>query len=117
MSIQYFIYRVDLAHYFNVRQINNLCSYRRLGVKEVDEVILANSRGREEVFSKLPQPKSKADVLNMLGDQTNKKGYVFRDYEDNSNKCVTICVGKSLFNCIQIKVKRTNKNSTALSPK
>lgn len=57
---------------------------------------MENSNGRMEVLTKFPKPKTKEDVINMLGDESGKKVWVFQDYPDKHNQILTIAVGKFL---------------------
>lgn len=42
-------------------------------------MIVDSSTERHEAFSKFAAPKTKSDVVNMLGDQSGKNHTVFRD--------------------------------------
>lgn len=53
--------------------------YLRLPIKEVTGMIVDSSTERHETFSKFAAPKTKTDVVNMLGDQSGKNHTVFRD--------------------------------------
>lgn len=59
--------------------MNDFCRYQRLPVKEVDGLIIDSSNERLDTFAKFGAPKTKSDVINMLGDQSAKNHVVFRD--------------------------------------
>lgn len=52
-----------------------------------------SSNARHEAFDRLGKPKSKEDVVKMLGDQSAKVHHVFRD---GSEYVKTIAAGKTL---------------------
>lgn len=72
---------------------NSFSRYQRLQIKEVSGLIIDSSIDRMNVLNSYPTPKSKEDVLQMLGDQSSKYSYtVFVD-----NDCCpvkTVAVGK-----------------------
>lgn len=51
----------------------------RLQIQEVTGPIIDSSIERHEVFSKIGTPKTKCDVVKMLGDQSGKVHTVFRE--------------------------------------
>lgn len=53
--------------------------YLRLQIQEVTGLIIDSSTERHEVFSKFGAPKTKCDVVKMLGDQSGKVHTVFRE--------------------------------------
>lgn len=63
---------------------------------EVTGLIIDVSDARLEVFEKMPCPKTKSDILNMLGDQSNEQYPVYHTMQ--GDPIVTIAVG--LFDCI-----------------
>lgn len=73
----------------------NYCRYLRLPIKEVTGPIIDSSNARHEVFTQLGKPKTKADAINILGDQSGKIHTVFRDGDDEFVK--TIAVGANIF--------------------
>lgn len=77
--------------------------YLRLPVKENNKLALDSSNERLQTFAKYPKPKTKEDVIKMLGDQSAKVHMVFRE---NGGKDIikTIAVGM----CLET-IKRTNQ--------
>lgn len=67
--------------------------YLRLAVPEVGGMIVDSSVDRQETFNKAEQPRTKTDVVNLLGDTSHGRHQLFRD-----NGCEeivkTIAVGK-----------------------
>lgn len=59
--------------------MDNFCRYQRLPIKEVDGLIIDSSIERLDTFARFGPPKTKTDVINMLGDQSAKNHVVFRD--------------------------------------
>ncbi|EFA00578.1 beta-alanyl-dopamine/carcinine hydrolase [Tribolium castaneum] len=70
-------------------------SYLRLPVKEVNVEMLRSSEERMAVFKKYDKPKCEGDVIEMLGDDSNKDYPVFRD----TDFVRTIAVG--IFDCVK----------------
>uniref|UniRef100_A0A1B0CNI7 Peptidase C45 hydrolase domain-containing protein n=1 Tax=Lutzomyia longipalpis TaxID=7200 RepID=A0A1B0CNI7_LUTLO len=71
--------------------------YIRLKVPEVSSgLILDSSIERMVVLKKMGEPKSRGDIINMLGDESAKTHPVFRNRRDDAIK--TIAVG--IFDCI-----------------
>ncbi|XP_018566504.1 uncharacterized protein LOC108907346 [Anoplophora glabripennis] len=70
--------------------------YLRMNVEESNEGMQNSSICRMETFAKYPTPRTKQDVINMLGDQSNVQYPVFRDQPDNP--VVTLAVG--IFDCV-----------------
>lgn len=69
--------------------------YLRLPIEEVGGLIVDSSNDRMATFTKsFDPPKSRKDVIEMLGDTSSKGHRVFRDEPDAFIK--TICVGKSI---------------------
>ncbi|PSN46475.1 hypothetical protein C0J52_06877 [Blattella germanica] len=68
--------------------------YLRLNVPEVEET-MTSSRHRHASLGSFPKPKCRKDVINMLGDQSDKEYPVFRqtDYAE------TVAVG--IFDCVK----------------
>nr|CAI5859111.1 unnamed protein product [Callosobruchus analis] len=58
--------------------------------------MIKSSVSRLEAFNKHGAPKTKKDVLDMLGDTSNSKYPVFRD--DPNDPVLTIAVG--IFDCV-----------------
>lgn len=85
--------------------------YQRLPIDQVpdSERIVQNSWARLETLSKYPAPRSKNDVINMLGDQSGNKYTVFQDYEDKHNEILTIAVGTCNFTPYGFVTSFTNK--------
>ncbi|XP_070508633.1 beta-alanyl-dopamine/carcinine hydrolase [Chironomus tepperi] len=67
--------------------------YLRLKVPEVTGLIIDSSIERMETFQKFTKPKSKEDVIKMLGDTSAKDNKVFRDEAGVEEFLKTICVG------------------------
>lgn len=66
--------------------------YLRLPIEEVGGLIIESSNDRMATFTSFKPPKTKEDVIQMLGD-TNSKGHkVFRAGDADFIK--TICVGE-----------------------
>lgn len=67
---------------FLFQQINDFVKiinrYLRLPIKEVTGLIVDSSTERHKVFSEFTAPKSKDDIIQMLGDQSSKTHTVFR---------------------------------------
>lgn len=69
--------------------------YLRLPIEEVTGPIIASSNERHEAFDKFKSPKSRNDVIQMLGDQSAKEHAVFR--ENGGDEFIkTIAVGKCI---------------------
>lgn len=67
--------------------------YLRLSIKEVEGEGVDSSTERHATFDRLGKPKTKEDVIKMLGDQSGKVHTVFR--ENGGDLAVkTIAVGK-----------------------
>lgn len=78
-----------LFHYILIR-------YLRLPIQEVTGPIIDSSNERHEVFSRFGVPKSKVDVINMLGDQSGKNHTVFR--ENGGQEFIkTVAMGKLIY--------------------
>lgn len=67
--------------------------YLRLKVPEVTGLIIDSSHARMDVFQSFSAPKTKEDVIKMLGDQSHKEHKVFRDEPGADEFLKTICVG------------------------
>lgn len=67
--------------------------YLRLKVPEVAGLIIDSSIERMETFKTFKGPKSKQDVIDMLGDTSSKEHNVFRDKAGEEEFLKTICVG------------------------
>lgn len=67
--------------------------YLRLKVPEVTGLIIDSSVERMETFQKFNKPKSKEDVIKMLGDTGANDNQVFRDNAGVEEFLKTICVG------------------------
>lgn len=72
--------------------------YLRLSVPEVDGVIIPSSEHRMAAICRHPQPKSRQDVINILGDQTDNEFRVFQEF-GTDDYVKTIAVG--IFDCIE----------------
>lgn len=66
--------------------------YLRLPVEESGQLIIESSIDRMEKLREFPRPKSRSDVINMLGDESHKRHRVFCDSADSLVK--TIAIGK-----------------------
>lgn len=64
---------------FALENNNQFHRYLRLPIKEVTGLIIDSSVERLEVFSKMCSPKTKEDVIKMLGDQSGRRHPVFRE--------------------------------------
>lgn len=68
--------------------------YLRLKVPEVTGLIIDSSIDRMDTFHSIGSPKTKEDVINMLGDtKRGKEHQVFRDQAGQEEFLKTICVG------------------------
>lgn len=67
--------------------------YLRLKVPEVTGLIIDSSLARMDAFQTFAAPKSKEDVIKMLGDQSHNEHKVFRDVPGKEEFLKTICVG------------------------
>lgn len=67
--------------------------YLRLPVEESGQLILESSIDRMEKLREFPRPKSRSDVINMLGDESHKRHRVFCDSAPDS-LVKTIAIGK-----------------------
>lgn len=66
--------------------------YLRLPVEEVKGLIIDSSIDRMETFCSFPAPKTKEDVIKMLGDRSGKRHCVF--WENGGEEVVkTVAVG------------------------
>lgn len=82
----------------------------RLPIKEVTGPIIDSSNARHEVFTQLGQPKTKADAINILGDQSGKVHTVFR--ENGGDEFVkTIAVGANMFRYFDKLMQRFQKEN------
>lgn len=61
---------------YNVHMFNR---YLRLPVEETGGLIADSSEDRMDTFCKFSTPKTKDDIIQMLGDQTGKRHQVFRE--------------------------------------
>lgn len=69
--------------------------YLRLPIGEVGGMIVDSSTARHEVFDRIGKPKTKEDIIKMLGDQSGKVHTVFR--ENGGDQMVkTIAVGTTI---------------------
>lgn len=71
--------------------------YLRLPVEEVEGLIVDSSIDRMITFNSFAPPKSREDVIRMLGDTSSKGHKVFRGGDGDFIK--TVCVG--IFDCIK----------------
>lgn len=71
---------------------NFLYRYLRLPIKEVGGLIVESSNARHRVFDRFGKPKTKEDVINMLGDCSDQTHPVFRAKDAEIVK--TIAVGE-----------------------
>ena len=67
-----------------------------MAVPEIEGNIIALSDHRLELFEKMPVPKTRQDLINMLGDQSDKKFPVYHTMK--GDPVVTLAVG--IFDCI-----------------
>lgn len=58
---------------------HNIFRYLRLPIKEVTGTIITSSNDRAKSLEKYGRPKTKNDVIQMLGDQSGKKFNVFEN--------------------------------------
>lgn len=88
-----FIYiNINIYCNFIIDAWNNLHSYTRLPIKEISGLICDSSIARLRVFDRFGKPKTKEDVINMLGDRSDSTYPVFRD--GNAGIVKTIATGK-----------------------
>ncbi|PSN31332.1 hypothetical protein C0J52_24052 [Blattella germanica] len=67
--------------------------YLRLQMPETGGPIMESSDARHKTMACYPEPKTRKDVINMLGDHSNKKQPIFRDMGDD-DFVKTVAVGK-----------------------
>lgn len=65
--------------------------YLRLNIVEQEHCYLKATKARYATLMKFPEPQTKEDVINMLGDTSHDEFYVFRCQPEAAIK--TICVG------------------------
>lgn len=69
-----------------------LTRYLRLPVEEVTGLIIDSSIDRMETFCSFPAPKTREDVIKMLGDRSGKRHCVF--WENGGDEIIkTVAVG------------------------
>lgn len=68
----------------------------RLSVPEVTGLIIDSSVARLETFDRMKTPKTRADLIEMLGDETNAKLPVYHTKQDDP--IVTVATG--IFDCV-----------------
>lgn len=68
----------------------------RLAVPEIEGYIIDLSNARLEVFKKMKAPKTRQDLINMLGDTSDSKYPVYHTLK--GDPVATIAVG--IFDCI-----------------
>ncbi|KAJ6638955.1 hypothetical protein Bhyg_11693, partial [Pseudolycoriella hygida] len=73
--------------------------YLRLPVEEVTGLIIDSSIERMQTFCSFPAPKTKEDVIKMLGDQSAKQHCVFRENNKVDEIVKTVAVG--IFDCLK----------------
>lgn len=79
----------------NPRLMLKYFRYLRLELEEHEGVITESSVCRMNTFNTFPVPKTKSDVINMLGDQSSNQFRVFQEFgPDDFVK--TVAVGKKL---------------------
>lgn len=71
--------------------------YLRMKEPEVSGLIVDSSVDREETFHKLGEPKTKADVIAILGDTSHKRNKLFRGDNRSDEYVKTIAAGKFFF--------------------
>lgn len=76
--------------------INPSFRYVRMPVPEIEGMIIALSDARLHLFEKMPAPKTRANLIRMLGDQSNHQFPVY--HTKKGDPCVTLAVG--IFDCI-----------------
>lgn len=65
-------------------------------VPQIEGMIIALSDARLALFETMPPPKNRADLVRMLGDQSNKQFPVYHTMQGDD--VVTLAVG--IFDCI-----------------
>jgi Acyl-coenzyme A:6-aminopenicillanic acid acyl-transferase len=65
--------------------------FLRLNIQEPEDFYLEATKMRYKTLHNFPEPKNKEDIINMLGDVSHKKHYIFRCEQTAPTK--TICVG------------------------
>lgn len=68
-------------------------SYLRYKTKEANDIMLDSSISRMNTFNSYDPPKTKEDIVNMLGDCSGGEHCVFRENNDLSQMVKTIAVG------------------------
>ncbi|KAJ9586092.1 hypothetical protein L9F63_020289, partial [Diploptera punctata] len=72
--------------------------YLRLKMPESDvKMLMESNNHRHQCMDCFSHPKSRKDVINMLGDQTDKRYPIFREMSD-SDYLITVAVG--IFDCV-----------------
>lgn len=71
MKIPYSASLIDWINFIDFRR------YLRLAIEEVTGPIIESSTERLDCFARFRSPKTKEDVINMLGDQSGKQHSVF----------------------------------------
>lgn len=79
-------------------QIIHANKYLRLPVQEVTGLIIDSSEDRMATFCSFPPPKTRDDVIKMLGDRSGKRHCVFWE-SHNDEPVKTVAVG--IFDCLQ----------------
>jgi hypothetical protein len=70
-----------------------LCRYLRLQIPEAGGGIMLSSDHRHATMNSFPRPSSRGDVINMLGDQSDKEYPIFHESGDD-DYAKTVAVGK-----------------------
>lgn len=77
---------------------NSPSRYLRLPVEEVTGLIIDSSNDRLETFCSFPAPKTRQDVINMLGDRSGKRHCVFwESHKEEPVKTVAVGMWSPLF--------------------
>lgn len=67
--------------------------YLRLPIEEVTGLIIDSSNDRMETFCSFPAPRTKDDVIKMLGDRSGKRHCVFWESNKDDEPVKTVAVG------------------------
>jgi hypothetical protein len=70
-----------------------LCRYLRHQIPEAGGEIMTSSDHRHATMNSFPRPSSRGDVINILGDQSDKEYSIFQESGDD-DYAKTVAVGK-----------------------
>lgn len=106
LSVPQFVVKWVLLYYLLItfKVIFYFHRYLRLQIPEVGGMIVASSDHRHATMEKMKKPESVDDVINILGDQSDKEFTIFRESGDD-DFVKTVAVGKQFY--IYLKLKTT----------